>query len=166
MRTLSVLLFLVFLLGGCSTPGTLDVGFHGSDSGYAQALLAAYTWNAACGATLVEVHRGDGEVQLYEQSGLVSGQALGDTHLERPVLGFLGHKEPTEIHFTSDSHYALPVIAHEFGHSLGLDHEDGGIMTPGNELPSMRVQLDPATAYRTLAPGLITPELCQKVFAR
>lgn len=160
---LVVALFVTLL--GCAAPTTLDVGYHGSDEGYAAALEAAAAWNETCRADLIQVHRGDGDVQLYETWGTVGGQALGETHLERPFLTFLGPKEPTEIRFMRGWE-ALPVLAHEFGHAMGLQHGDGGIMTPGNELPSMREQLDPATQYETLLPGLITPELCAAIKTR
>ncbi len=147
--------------GGCTAPFTVDVGYvEGSDEGYAQALIAADAWNTACGATLVVVHRGEGDVSLREQEG-ITHNAYGETTLERPFLNAVGEKRPTSIWVMSG--WREPVeLAHEMGHALGLSHEDHGIMRPS----VFRELLDPATDYKTLIPGAITADQCESALNR
>jgi hypothetical protein len=152
---------LVFLSSGCAVPDVVDIGYHGSDEGYVAALQAADAWNQSCGRDLVNVHRGDGEVQTYERSGYTNG-AAGETEIDRPFMNMIGPKYPSTIWHTSGWE-ALPALTHEFGHALGLEHTHRGIMQPGNELPSLAALLDPTTRHTTLLPGLILPEDCALV---
>ncbi len=142
---------------GCSAPSTIDVGYTGSDAGFAAAVQAADVWNKTCKADLIHVHRGDGDVAMIEQDG-ETRSAFGETTIERPVLGIIGEKRATHIWFMKGD-YALPTIAHEFGHALGLGHTDHGIMQPSKEWE----QLDPSTARTTIRPEEIGPEQCSMV---
>jgi len=153
------LVALLLVLSSCAPSGPLDVGYHGDDAGYVAALEAANAWNQTCGADLVNVHRGDGEIDLREQEG-ITHNAYGETTFERPILNAVGPREPVAIWFMSGWH-ALPVLTHEFGHALGLGHADSGIMDP--HVASGFDALDPATGNTTLAPGMITAETCKQV---
>jgi hypothetical protein len=143
-------------IAGCGQPDVLDFDYRGSDAGFASATRAALEWNSACGVELVRVGRGSG-IPLVEQEGTVHG-AMGETTRERPVLGAIGAKETTDIHFMRGS-YAMPTLAHEFGHAMGLGHADRGVMRPGGQLDVM----DPTTERKTLLPGSIAPEDCAAV---
>ena len=146
-------LALVFL-AACA-PRPVDIGYHGSDDGYVKALVAANTWNSTCDAELVEVHHGDGDVSLIEEEGMPGGDAYGETVCERLVLTVLGPEEAVRIKFMRGYH-ALPTLAHEFGHALGLAHEPAGIMRPG-------VDQDALDGEFHIAPGMITPADCARV---
>jgi hypothetical protein len=163
------ILSLCLLVSGCAQARPLDVGYHGSADGFTKALIAAQYWNDACGETLVVVHEGDGDVQLREQAGMPDGQ-YGETFKQHEVLGIVGPEEPYEIKFMGSSG-ALGIIAHEYGHALGIEGHSSGIniMNPAISGGYYRDWHEDAVDFgndksgHTLRPKLISAEDCRAV---
>lgn len=133
----------LLMLAACSAPApeapaapperapSLSLPLELADAGS----LAAGLWQRA-GYPLPQVVIGDAtaEVRVYLQPGLIEGceaeRAWGCTEL--PM--FPG--DATRIWISSEvpEELLVSVLAHEFGHELGLEHEAEGIMNPGREM--------------------------------
>lgn len=110
-------LALAILFQACS-PQEMTFSYTGSQEGYAQAFGAAQRWNGVCGTDIL-VTAYPGGIPLNEVDYVGEG-LFGVT-----TRGWDGRVE--RVAFQRSSTGAI-VVLHEFGHALGLDHAESGIM--------------------------------------
>lgn len=99
-----------------ATPAQFDV-----------AQAAATEWTSVCGVTL-PLSRGDGDVLVVVVPAGSLGAHIGQTS---------GERDPELVRIDARYGEARWIYVHEFGHVLGLDHADHGVM--GAEASDARV---------------------------
>lgn len=137
----------------CGRPLTVDFGYVGSDESFAKAALAAGTWNLTCDYPLIVVHRGKGDWELLETGARIEcGEGLS----------VLGCTRPSDqiVMFHGGGEWVLPILAHEFGHALGLPHEAEGIMRDHAGADLMD------DGEQTIRSGAISAADCRKVLGQ
>ena len=109
------------LLAGCaSSPATMVLEWHGSDEGLVLANQAADEWTTTCGAGVI-VGRDNGGAPLTEVTeDFACWRRSGETSVDADgritsIVVRVGRNERA-------------VLAHEFGHALGIWEHRGVIM--------------------------------------
>lgn len=119
--------WLVVLLGGCtvgcaSSEAPLVFSYHGSPAGLVAAQAAAGQWEA-CGRTII-VGVDNGGLPLVEQEGMLPGPLLGEVVSDEDFA-------PKRMYVSrqTDPAIEIEIMAHEFGHALGIKgHVESGLM--------------------------------------
>lgn len=121
MRLLLVAGLALLALVGCARE-PLDIGYQGDPAAYETAQAAAAMWNEACRGRFVVVREGAGEIALTTTAGPPNPGQIATTHIEN------GTARSMRVDSTVSRRMMVLAIAHEYGHAMGLDHSDVGIM--------------------------------------
>jgi len=118
-----LLLLALLTLVGCASRGEYDFALVGPAEDLAQAQVAADMWNG-CQSVHVTVSYGaqpGKQTITFQEGDTVKGQAEG-------TRGYTDERgNITYVHVDTP---VTTILAHEFGHALGLDHRKDGIMRP------------------------------------
>jgi hypothetical protein len=146
---------LILLLAICSSctlpPAHITVDFQANEDYRQAAIIATENWNQTCGINLLSIEP-NGTVVLTSKKapeGKRQGTTVFDDHWLRPTTAIAAWFVEDEL--------AVLTITHEFGHVLGLRHQDNGIMHPSAEYYMLN------KSKTNIVDGLILPENCARV---